>query len=111
MPDLIKRPIVIQDLINIATYISYDNLEAGDRFLYAAEATFQLIAKNPGIGRISRFKHPKITQVRQYPIKGFKNYLILYELTETAIDIIRVIHGARDVENQLLKPENSDEQE
>ena len=110
MPALIKRPIVIQDLITIATYISYDNLEAGDRFLYAAEATFQLIAKNPGIGRISRFKNPQVAQVRQYPIKGFKNYLILYELTETTIDIIRVIHGARDLENQLLKSENSDEQ-
>jgi hypothetical protein len=31
MPQLSKRPIVIQDLIEISTYISYDNLDAGDR--------------------------------------------------------------------------------
>jgi hypothetical protein len=29
MVDLIKRPIVIQDLIDHATYISLDNLDAG----------------------------------------------------------------------------------
>jgi toxin ParE1/3/4 len=55
MPKLIKRPIIIKDLMEIATYISYDNLDAGDRFLYAAEATFQLIARTPGIGRFSGF--------------------------------------------------------
>jgi hypothetical protein len=29
MPKLIKRPIIIKDLMEIATYISYDNLDAG----------------------------------------------------------------------------------
>jgi len=78
MAQLIKRAVVIQDLIDIATYISRDNLDAGDRFLYAAEATFQQIAKLPGIGKLSGFSHPKLIQIRQYPVKGFKNYLIYY---------------------------------
>ncbi len=80
MTQLSKRPIVIQDLIDISTYISTDNLDAGDRFIYAAEATFQLIAKIPGIGRFSGFTNPEVQQVRQYPVKGFPNYLILYLL-------------------------------
>jgi toxin ParE1/3/4 len=106
MPKLIKRPIVIQDLIEIATYISNDNLDAGDRFIYAAESTFQLIAQSPSIGRLSGFTNPEVAQLRQYPVKGFKNYLILYELTEEVIDIIRVVHGARNLEQLLLEPEN-----
>jgi toxin ParE1/3/4 len=105
MPKLIKRPIVIQDLVEISTYISKDNLDAGDRFLYAAEATFQLIAKTPGIGRFSGFTHPDVAQLRQYPVKGFKNYLVLYELTEEIIDIARVVHGARNLEQMLITPE------
>jgi toxin ParE1/3/4 len=40
MPKLIKRAVVIQDLIDISTYISRDNLDAGDRFLYAASSIF-----------------------------------------------------------------------
>jgi toxin ParE1/3/4 len=106
MPALIKRPIVIQDLMEIATYISYDNLDAGDQFLYAAESTFQRIAKNPGVGRLCNFKDPSVAQLRQYPVKGFKNYLVLYELTETVIDIVRVVHGARNFEQLLLEPED-----
>ncbi len=106
MPQLSKRPIVIQDLIEISTYISYDNLDAGDRFLYAAEATFQLIAKTPGIGRFSGFTNPEVSQVRQYPVKGFPSYIILYRLSEERIDIIRVLHGARNLEFTLSETDN-----
>jgi toxin ParE1/3/4 len=107
LPSLNKRAIVIQDIITIATYISNDNLDAGDRFIYAAEATFQQIAKLPKIGKISGFSHPEITQVRQYPIKGFKNYLIFYRLQTDEIDVMRVLHGAQEIE-LILSPEISE---
>jgi toxin ParE1/3/4 len=96
-----KRPIIIQDLITHATYISNDNLDAGDRFLYAAEATFQQLAQFPTVGKLSGFTHPLLIQVRQYPIKGFKNYLILYQIAPDSIDIIRILHGAQDLQNIL----------
>jgi toxin ParE1/3/4 len=91
MLNLIKRAVVIQDLIDISTYISRDNLDSGDRFLYAAEATFQQIAKLPGIGKLSGFTHPKLTQVRQYPVKGFKNYLIYYQIQGEIVDVMHVL--------------------
>ncbi|PSN18717.1 type II toxin-antitoxin system RelE/ParE family toxin [filamentous cyanobacterium CCP5] len=98
MTNLIKRPIVIQDLIDHATYISRDNLDAGDRFLYAAEATFQRIAKLPGMGKLSGFTTPRLAQVRQYPIKGFNKHLIFYRTLPEAVEIIRVLHGSRNLE-------------
>jgi toxin ParE1/3/4 len=76
--NLSKRPIVVQDPIDHATYIAANNLDAGDRFLYAAEATFQRLAELPAIGKLSGFSHPQLTDIRQYPIKGFRNYLIFY---------------------------------
>jgi toxin ParE1/3/4 len=91
MPELVKRPIVIQDLIAIADYISADNLDAGDRFLYAAEAAFQQLARLPGIGKLSGFNHPEVTQIRQFPIKGFKNYLILYQIHPETVEVVRVL--------------------
>ncbi len=36
-----KRPQVIRDLIDLATYIAEDNLDISDEFLAAAEETFQ----------------------------------------------------------------------
>jgi toxin ParE1/3/4 len=55
MPSLTKRPIVIQDIIDYATYISTDNLDAGDRFIYATEDTFRRIENMPAIGKLSGF--------------------------------------------------------
>jgi toxin ParE1/3/4 len=108
MPKLIKRAVVIQDLIDIATYISLDNLDAGDRFLYAAEATFQQIAKLPGMGRLSGFTHPKLTQVRQFPVKGFKNYLIYYQIQGEIIDVMHVFQGSQNIA-KILRRESEDE--
>jgi toxin ParE1/3/4 len=110
MLNLIKRAVVIQDLIDIATYISRDNLDAGDRFLYAAEATFQQIAKLPGIGKLSGFTHPKLTQVRQYPVKGFKNYLIYYQIQGEIVDVMHVLQGAQDIATILQQESEGDNQ-
>jgi toxin ParE1/3/4 len=46
MLNLVKRLIIIQDLITYATYIGADNLDASDRFLFAAEATFVQLNQN-----------------------------------------------------------------
>lgn len=98
MANLTKRPIVIQDLIAHATYISLDNLDAGDRFLYAAEATFQRIADLPAIGKLSGFMSPTLNQVRQYPVKSFNKYIIFYQIQPDTVEIIRVLHGAQNLE-------------
>ncbi len=92
IPNLIKRAIVIQDLANYADYISIDNLDAGDQFLYAAEATFQQISRTPGIGRLSGFSSPDMSQVRQYPIKAFRKYLVMYS---NPISFVRVVQASR----------------
>ncbi|BBD66128.1 plasmid stabilization system [Nostoc commune NIES-4072] len=98
MFEIKKRPQVIRDLIDLATYIAQDNLDVSDRFLTAAEATFKQLAKTPAIGKLCQFTHPNLAEIRQISIKGFQRYLIFYRITESAIDILRVIHGARDIE-------------
>lgn len=102
MANINKRPIVIQDLISHATNISLENLDASDRFLYSAEATFNVIAQFPAIGRLSNFSHPQLTQVRQYQIKGFTKYIIFYQIQSPEIvEILRVLHGSQDLESIL----------
>lgn len=92
-----KRPQVIRDLLELATYIAEDNLDMSDRFLAAAEETFNQLAKMPEIGKNCQFVHPRLANVRQQAIKGFKNYLVFYRLVDSKVEIIRVIHGARDI--------------
>jgi plasmid stabilization system protein ParE len=67
-----KRPQVIRDLIELATYIAEDNLDASDCFLAAAEATFNQLAKIPQMGKLCQFSNPTLADIRQQAIKGFK---------------------------------------
>jgi toxin ParE1/3/4 len=64
MFEIKKRPQVIRDLIDLATYIAEDNLDVSDRFLTAAEATFKQLAKTPAIGKECQFIHPNLAQIR-----------------------------------------------
>ena len=52
MSEVNKRPQVIRDLIELATYIAEDSLDVSDRFLAAAEETFKQLGKMPGMGKL-----------------------------------------------------------
>jgi toxin ParE1/3/4 len=108
MTSIQKRPQVIRDLIELATYIAEDNMDASDRFLVAAEETFKQLVQTPKMGKRCQFSHPNLIDVRQQAIKGFKRYLIFYRLIDSEVEILRVIHGARDIEDIL---DNVDENE
>ncbi|MGK7892786.1 MAG: type II toxin-antitoxin system RelE/ParE family toxin [Xenococcus sp. (in: cyanobacteria)] len=100
---IIKRPQVIQDLIELATYLAEDSLDVSERFLFAAEKTFQKLSQFPQRGKISNFTAPQLANIRQQAIEGFRKYLIFYRCTNSEVEIIRVIHGARDLEAILEK--------
>lgn len=110
MPEVNKRPIVIRDLIEQATYIAQDNLDTAERFLVVAEETFQLLGRMPGIGKLCRFSNPQLSSIRQYPVKGFKNYLIFYRATASEVEVLRVLHGARDME-AILEEDSTEDSE
>lgn len=78
-------------------HIAGDSPTAAFRFLEAADAAFDLLGDFPEIGRLRRFVHPKLSGVRSWPIKGFEKHVIFYRASERHIDILRVIHSARDL--------------
>lgn len=55
MSNVNKRPQVIRDLIDLATYIAQDNLDVSDRFLNAAENTFHNWEKCREWGKSANF--------------------------------------------------------
>jgi toxin ParE1/3/4 len=82
----------------LATYIAFDNIDVSDKFLAAAEETFKQLAQTPKMGRLREFSSPNLADVRQQAIKGFKNYLVFYRTRDTDVEILRVLHGRRDIE-------------
>jgi toxin ParE1/3/4 len=93
-----KTPQARQDLAELAEYLAQDSLDAAERFLDAAEAAFRLLASMPELGTPCEFRSPDAAHMRVWSIRGFQSYLIFYRLVKGGIDVVRVIHGARDIE-------------
>jgi toxin ParE1/3/4 len=41
--------------------------------------------------------HPRLIEVRKRSVIGFRNYLVFYRVDSGRVEIIRVLHGARDI--------------
>ena len=42
-----------------------------------------------------------LRDMRYYPIRGYRNYLVFYFPLEDGAEIVHVIHGARDIASAL----------
>src|SRR5690348_16936891 len=69
----------------------------GPRFLFSAHQTFTQLASHPKIGRQLRLTSPDLGSVRIFAVSGFPKMLVLYRPVENGVEILRVIHGARNI--------------
>ena len=90
---VVKSP-VWDDLREIGQRIAKDNPDAAGRFFDAAKEAFELVARHPAIGRLRSFS---LSGVRSWVVPGFENYVVFYQPTETEVQILAVLHGARDL--------------
>ncbi|HAZ44874.1 MAG TPA: type II toxin-antitoxin system RelE/ParE family toxin [Cyanobacteria bacterium UBA11369] len=91
-----------QDLRQQAEYILLNgNADAAVRFLSAAETTFAQLATMPRIGKVTQLVLSRLGEVRQWRIREFEEHLIFYRIQETTIEILRVLHGSRDLADVL----------
>jgi toxin ParE1/3/4 len=86
---------VFGDLQTVAQFIHHDNPFAARLFLEAAYDTFELLARNPGVGR--QCADLGFPEIRSWRVEGFGRYLIFYRELPDKIQIWRVLHGARDL--------------
>jgi len=103
MPRIIVSEYVESELTAIWEYIALDNIEAADRFLESVHATFQELARMPGMGRARKFSHERLIDLRSFRVKDFENYLIFYEPLPDGISVYHILHGARDLEQFFEK--------
>ena len=80
-----------RDLRSIWSYIAEDNPSAADRTLDTVNDRISLLADNPYLGPA----RPDIAPDLQYLVSG--NYLILYRVLSESVEIVRVLHGARNL--------------
>ena len=57
------------------------------------------ILKSPGLGAPCRFSRTELRGIRRVPISGFPKHLVFYSVENNDVLILRVLHGARDLES------------
>ena len=107
---ILLRPEADRDVADQAEYLARrQTLQMGLRFLRAAEETFRLLASQPGMGARAECRSSFLTGVRMFPLKRFSNHLVFYRRVENGIEIIRVLHGARDIKALFERRAEDDE--
>lgn len=101
MSHIIRRPQASCDIAEIADYIAEDNLDAALRLVDAYDAAVKRLAEHPHIGTIFQPAIRRLSGLRVWPIHGFSNYLIFYRPLDGGIEVLRVIHGMRNVRKEL----------
>jgi toxin ParE1/3/4 len=94
-----RRPEVKTDILQIARYIAANNFEAAMRFFDAVEADITKLTTMPGMGGLMELPATKLAGMRSMPIRGFPNHLIIYRLAKGQVEILAVVHGARDLQS------------
>ena len=102
MRPLIVIPAARRDLIAQAGYFdAQGGAVRDDRFLKECGAGFERLSQFPESGALVRHKHPKIEGCRFILVPGFEKILIFYKPLPERIEIVRILHGARDIEEAL----------
>ena|SRR5689334_18787826 len=81
------------DLKEIWSYIAQDNPEAANRVIKEITRKFVTLRDHPHIGRQ---QDKLLLNLRSLSVKG---YIIFYQPCEDRVEILRVMHGARDIES------------
>jgi len=79
------------DLEEIWSYIAQDNPDAADKFIRALVSRFPKLAAMPELGRQ---RDELTTRLRSFPVG---RHVIFYRPMENGVEIVRVLHGARDL--------------
>jgi len=99
---VVRRARVAEDLREHYSYIARDKIAPAERLLVVAEESYQRLAENPCIGRVWESRQVELHGVRFYPMPApYRNYVIFYRVTETRLEVLAILHGARNSEYVL----------
>jgi toxin ParE1/3/4 len=82
----------VRDLAAITDYIAADNLTAALGFYDEVDRLLTMIAQYPEMGEAVDHLSPGL---RRFTLG---NYLLFYRRIDDAIELNRVLHGARDID-------------
>jgi toxin ParE1/3/4 len=95
MPRVLRTDRTETDLLEIWSYVARDNPRAADRLLDDIASTCKVLAENPDVGRL---REELAGGLRSFAVG---KYVVFYRPARGGIVVVRVLHGARDVQRDI----------
>jgi toxin ParE1/3/4 len=76
-----------------------------ERYLTAVDRTCARLAKQPRSGAPYDSGVARLEGTRRVPVSGFMAYLPFYMPRADGIDVVRILHGARDIQHLFAEEE------
>jgi len=92
-------PQAVADLFDIWSFIAEDNPAAADRVEEAVFRACDFLADSPFAGRTRKDLTP--LPLRFWVVQPYSSYLIVYHAEKKPVQIIRILHTARDLPSVL----------
>jgi len=93
MADVLFSSFAESDIEGIFLYYARHDANSARKFIEGMAQKFKLPAENPKLGR----SHDELLLgLRSFP---YKNHTILYLPIENGVEVYRVLHGARNIED------------
>lgn len=92
MAHAVFAPAAEGDLIEIYTFIASDNRAAAWATIELLEQKAAALAATPGIGKARKELRPDLRSL------AVGNHVIFYRPSPNGIEVVRVLHGKRDIE-------------
>jgi|GEM_PF-329690 plasmid stabilization system protein ParE len=98
-----------QDLaLQHAWYSIEVGADIAERYLAAFRSTAELLAHQPSIGLLRRFRSPRLRDIRSFQMASpFRVHLIFYRVEGDCLVVFRVMHGMRDLPRRLIGPSSA----
>jgi toxin ParE1/3/4 len=91
--------------LNLQTdwYVRKAGVAKAEEFGDAVDNAIQRVARFPSVGIVWDRPEPELTGFRYLVLdRPFNRFLLFYRVTETSLEIERVIHGMRDLPRRFL---------
>jgi len=99
---LVLSDAAVADILEQADwYVAQSGQALAKRWEKAVAAAIRRVLNRPRSGTPCRFQSPELRGVRRTTISGFPKHLLFYKVEKGEILILRVVHGARDLEHLL----------
>jgi toxin ParE1/3/4 len=96
---LVFSDAAIADILEQADwYLQQSGRDLALRWEKAVTGAIQQVLRYPAVGPLCTFRSPELHDVRRTTVPKFPKHLLFYSFDEKEIFVLRIVHGARDLE-------------